>query len=322
MRSSKVTTQIPQINMQQAKYRNFKFILTSMASLMAVTSLSMMPASAELKSYSQPTDPETGGYGGFPEWYEDSTGLKLELCLAPSIDRPTPPNYCLTEPPNPDAPASVSIEDPALSNFPDEAFWWTAEAQVQQPVVINGVRRNISAILVLATEAAFGNDEVIDGDQLAFNRTRIRIQGNALKNNTKYKVSYPYGVKVLTATQKDPRKPPAINVTEDFGCAPGAINGCDFGNLLVASANRGRLLNRIGAPWLKWDASSPAAPAGYIGDPNVDHKVIGSPIADSKHITGFQNYFKVEELAADGVTVVARIAYTELFSVSGKLSTR
>lgn len=289
---------------------SIKFFLTGIASLMAMTGLSITPASANLSSFTPPTDSETGGFGGFPESYTDRSGLKLDLCLAPSIDRPTPPNYCLTEPPDSTKPASVSKSDPALSNFPDEAFWWTAEADASNT--------RVRAILVLATEAAFANEEAIDGDQMVFNRTRIRIQ--ALRPNIglisgrKYKVTYPYGTKVLTATSKDPRRlPAAINITEDFGCVVTATAECNFGDVLAASGNRGRVLNPIGNPWLTWDSSAPAAPAGYIGDPNVDHKVTGG-------LNGV-NYFRVEELAADGVTVVGQpIASTDLFSVSGKIS--
>lgn len=278
-----------------------------MVSLAVVTGFSVMPAIAELTDYNPrpPADSETGGFGGFPQSYKDSTGLKLDLCLAESIDRPTPPNYCLTEPPDQTQPASVSKTDPALSNFPDEAFWWTAEAAAPTRT------GNAQAILVLATEAAFPLGDIIDGDQVAFNRTRIRVLGG-LRANVKYKITYPYGVKVLTATRKG-NKPATINFTEDFGCAVTATTECNFADLLAPSGSRGRVKNPIGKPWLTWDNSLPTPPVGYIGDPNVDHKVTGSPFGT--------NFFKVEELAADGVTVIGQpIAFTDLFSVSGKVS--
>lgn len=280
-----------------------KFILTGIASLMVVAGVRVMPANAELKAVS-PTS-----VAGFPTWYEDSNGLRLDLCLARSISQ-TPPGYCLTEPPNPNQSPSVDAEDPAQSNFPDEAFWWTAEAQVQ--------RNNISAILVLATEAAFLNEDPVDGDQMVFNRTRIRIQGSALRVNTRYKITYPYGVQIFTATQKDRRKPPEINITQDFACAVSVTTTCKFNDLL--SPGTSRVKNPIG-PWLRWpDNPTDMPPAGYIGDPNINHTVIGSPIANTRHSTRFQNFFMVEELNASGQVVGAPIAYTDLFSVSGKLS--
>lgn len=165
---------------------------------------------------------------------------------------------------------------------------------------------------MLATEAAFANEEVIDGDQMVFNRTRIRVQGLGLVANRRYRVTYPYGVKVLTATQRDPRKPAEINLTEDFGCVVTPTAECNFADVLVPTGNRGRTQNLIGRPWLVWDpAVAPAAPAGYVGDPNVDHRITGSPTGN--------NFFRIEELNTDG-TVRRLVGQTNLFSVSGKLS--
>ncbi len=281
-----------------------KLLWLGITSLVMATGFYITPASAELFKVGS-TKPETGN---FPEWYEDSNGLRLNLCLAGSIDRVAPPNYCLTEPPISTSPSSVDEVNPGESNFPDEAFWWTAEAAVINPAGANPGR----AILVLATEAAFANGEALDGDQIVFNRTRIRIQGLGLRNGIKYRITYPYGVKILTATQRDARKPAEINITEDFGCVVSALAECNFKDVLAPSGNRGRVLNPIGKPWLVWDpAVAPAAPIGYIGDPNVAHRVTGSPTGN--------NFFKVEELNSAG-TPVRTIANTNLFSVSGKLS--
>lgn len=279
-----------------------KFILTGIASLMVVAGVPVMPANAELEAVSPTT------VAGFPEWYEDSNGLRLDLCLAPSISRPQP-GYCLTDPPDLKQPPSVDAENPANSNFPDEAFWWAAEAQVQ--------RNNINAILVLATEAAFVNEDPIDGDQMVFNRTRIRIKGSALKANKKYKITYPYGEQILTAIQKDRRKPPEISFNQDFACAVSVTTACKFDDLL--SPGTTRFKNLIG-PWLRWpDNPMDMPPAGYIGDPNVPHTVIGSPIANTRHSTRFQNFFMVQEVDANNQPVGEVIAETDLFSVSGKL---
>ena len=280
--------------------KSSKLLWLSVAIVVIATGLNIAPASAELFKIGI-EKPETGN---FPAWYEDSTGLRLDLCLAASIDRINPPNYCLTEPPDQTKLPYVDAFDPAASNFPDEAFWWTAEAEVT-----NNTGR---AILVLATEAAFSNGEVVDGDQIVFNRTRIRVQGLGLKKGVKYRVTYPYGVKVLTATQKDLRKPAEINVTEDFGCPISLVAACNFKDVFAPTGNGGRVLNPIGKPWLVWDpAVAPKAPAGYVGDPNVEHRVTGSPTGN--------NFFKIEELNSSG-TPVKTIVNTNLFSVSGKLS--
>lgn len=278
---------------------NTKFLKASIASLAVAAGFGITPALAELSEVG-PVSPETGN---FPQWYKDSTGLKLDLCLAGSIDRLEPPNYCLTEPPDPNNPPSVDAFDPTASNFPDEAFWWTADAVI--------TANNGRASLVLATEAAFALD-VVDGDQMVFNRTRIRVQGLGLVANRRYRITYPYGVKILTATQRDTRKPAEINFTEDFGCVVTPTAECNFADVLVPTGNRGRTQNPIGRPWLVWDPTVlPAAPEGYIGDPNVDHVVTGSPTGN--------NFFRIEELNTDG-TVRRLVGQTNLFSVSGKIS--
>lgn len=279
---------------------SFKFLWTGIVSLAVATGFSVTPALAELYEVG-PTSQETGN---FPQWYKDSNGLKLDLCLAGSIDRLEPPNYCLTEPPDQLNPPNVDNFDPAASNFPDEAFWWTAEAGI--------TANNGRALLVLATEAAFANEEVIDGDQMVFNRTRIRAQGLGIVNGRRYRVTHPYGQEILTATQKDRRKPAEISFNQDFGCVVTATSECNFRDVLAPTGNRGRTKNLIGKPWLVWNpAVAPAAPDGYVGDPNVDHVVTGSPTGN--------NVFRIEELDASG-NPVRTIAQTNLFSVSGKIS--
>lgn len=279
---------------------SLKFLFAGIASLAVATGISVVPAIAELADFDRDnTSPETAtGYppetGGFPRWYleKNNRGLKLDICVDPNNP------LCLAAPlPNPDAP--ISFPD----NFPEEAFWWTTEA------LTTTTPGGAKALLVLATEAAFASGDPVDGDQIVFNRTRIRILGGLIANR-KYKITYPYGVKVLTATRKG-NKPATINFTEDFGCAASLVTICDFGTVLVPNG-RGTVTNPIGKPWLTWDDSLPTPPTGYIGDPNVEHKITGSPFGT--------NYFKVELLNPAGTAVASRIAYTDLFSVSGKVS--
>ena len=78
---------------------------------------------------------------GFPLWYEDSDGTRLELGLDP-----TDPNLPALELPTPGAP--VAFPD----NFPDEAFYFTAEAEM---LVGGPAGTTARARLILALEAAF-----------------------------------------------------------------------------------------------------------------------------------------------------------------------
>lgn len=115
-----------------------------------------------------PTDP----INGYPMFYEDANGLRLDLC--------TDLNKCFFEPPDPGLPASFP------DNWPDEAFYWAAESIMQEA---DGTK----AILVMAREAAFFNDAAVDGDQIVFSRTRFYIDGAPQMVGNTYTITYPYG---------------------------------------------------------------------------------------------------------------------------------
>ena len=114
---------------------------------------------------------------GFPAWYRDSNGVRLEACT--TLEDP----LCATLPdevPDPDAP--VSYPD----NFPGEFFYQLAGAEVAG----NGVDMTVG----LDLEGAWANEEVVDGDQMVFGRVRIRDKGIA---DGEYRVTHPYGVDVV-----------------------------------------------------------------------------------------------------------------------------
>jgi hypothetical protein len=214
-----------------------------------------------------PVDPRIG----FPLWYQDDTGVRLQLCLDAAANR------CLTPLPNLGAPASVNDR---LINFPGEAFWWTAEAEVTLP---NGER----ARLVLAKEAAFTTEEATIGQQISFDRVRVRFE--EVTPFGVYTITHPFGTMTVTADEDG-----EVDVTEDIGCG-------------AAPCNFAQSLNGKISHFLKWDpAFAPAAPAGYLGDPSVDHRIIGSPFNT--------NFFRI---VGPGVGTVTQ----NLFSVSGKLFT-
>jgi hypothetical protein len=208
---------------------------------------------------------------GFPAWYRDSNGVRIEACT--TLDDP----LCSTLPdevPDPDAP--VSYPD----NFPGEFFYQLAGAEVTGP----GVDMTVGMDL----EGAWAAEAVVDGDQMVFGRIRIRDKAIA---DGEYRVVHPYGVDEF-AVEGD-----GINYTQDIGTTPGA-----FGQALSS---------RVG-PFLRWDpAVAPAAPSGYIGDPGVDHAVVGSPYGT--------NFVSVERKNADGTWT--ELARQTQFSIQGRLAT-
>src|SRR3954469_21882633 len=211
---------------------------------------------------------------GFPAWYRDSNNVRLEACT--TLDDP----LCSALPdtvPNPDAPVSYP------ENFPDEFFYQLASANV---TMANGVVATVGMDL----EGAWAAEKVRPGDQMVFGRVRIRFDAPA---GARYRITHPYGIDEIVATDR------GVNMTEDIGTAPGA-----FGDAMKS---------RIG-PFLKWDpAAAPAAPAGYVGDPGVDHKVVGSPYNT--------NFIRIERLDPATGAVQTQVGFTDLFSVQGRYAT-
>lgn len=176
---------------------------------------------------------------GFPSWYEDSAGTRLELCL----DAQNP--YCgILAGDVPDEERPISFP----ANFPEEAFYMLASSELELP---SGGR----AVLVLGLEAAFSNT-VQPGDQVVFGRQRVTVRDAPA--NTTLTFTHPYGTMTVDTDQTGAGK-----LVEDISPAPG--------NFTTA------LKSNIG-PFLRWDpATAPAAPAGYLGDPGQEHTVTGSP---------------------------------------------
>ena len=177
---------------------------------------------------------------GFPLWYRDTNGVRLELCLDPNDA-----NCIMGDIPDPTKP--VSFPD----NFPDEAFWSSAESSID-------AGGGEQALLVTAVEAAFASQDGLPakGQQISFGRIRIRASG--LVDGADYKVTHPYGVDTLQAETGAVK---GINVTED-------------GGNLTPDGVFDQTLGSRPAPFLSWTTG---APTGYLGDPTVEHAVTGSP---------------------------------------------
>ena len=217
---------------------------------------------------------------GFPRWYEDSNGLRLDLMEAADT-------FGISDPVDAGNPFSQQI------GFNAEGFWWSADAKI-----------GTQATLVLAMEAAFAGEAAVDGEQSAFGRIRYRVDG--LIAGETYTIRHPFGT-VSEVADVDG----TVNVSSDIG---------GFGVPGFPANFNIPLVSGIG-PFLTWSTFDPNpadtdpllknnqpayASRVYIGNPAVEHEIIGSPIT--------QNFFRVEGPGLPG----GRIE-TDLFTVTGRL---
>lgn len=157
------------------------------------------------------------------------------------------------------------------------------------------------ARFVGALEGAFSIGPPKPGDHFVFARIRVRL--DAVQPGATYRFTHPYGVEEEVADETG-----VVNFTEDIGVSPGIFTGPLDGHV---------------GPFLKWDPGiAPAAPAGYIGDPNVDHQIVGSPFGT--------NFVRVE---GPGLAVIGNQSnlcspattdciQSDLFSLLGKKATK
>src|SRR4029078_11360462 len=151
-----------------------------------------------------------------------------------------------------------------------------------------------NAQMIIALEGAFNTPGMEIGQQSVFGRVRIRVR-NSLKPNTNYKFTTPYGSEIIQAEGDG-----SIFFTADIGNL-GAPS--DFSEALLSKP----------WPFLPWAPNplNPAdkPPAGFIGDPNVAHKIVPGPGG---------SVLRMAELHASGA-VVATIDQTDLFTVAGRI---
>ena len=248
--------------------------------------------SAQAGLYDVDSGPYTLGTGNFAAWYQDTHGRVLDLCLSRARSSRVPsvpgdvPSYMCTLLPTPevfDDAQPLSFPD----NFPDEAFWFTADASLVDAA------RGIDLTYVSAIEAAFAAEEPVEGDQVSFARIRIRVD---VPSAGVYTITHPYGVEVFDVPAGGHR---AINMTRDIGIgAPKTYSGALKGDV-------GPFLRSRNGPYVETNPDT-GAQETFIGDPNLTEAVTGSPFNT--------NYVRIE--GPNGLDL-----RTELFAVSGKLST-
>ncbi|MNM63220.1 hypothetical protein D3C81_745840 [compost metagenome] len=244
--------------------------------------LLQLPAQAALNAVD--TGPYNLANGNFAAWYQDSHGRTLDLCLTKAVSSrvagaPGAPSYMCTLLPTPGVfDDTLPIVFP--TNFPDEAFWFTADAAIVDAA------RGIDLSYGTAIEAAFAAEEPVEGDQVSFARVRIRVD---VPTAGTYVVTHPYGVEVFDVPAAGRR---AINMTRDIGIAGAG----DFSGALKGDV--GPFLRSVNGPYTEGSER-------FIGDPNLEEAVTGSPFNT--------NFVRIE--GPGGIDL-----RTELFSISGKLS--
>ncbi|MDR0787744.1 MAG: hypothetical protein LBG44_07760 [Gemmatimonadota bacterium] len=241
-----------------------------------------------------PIDPATH----FPAWFKDEKGLALEPVLA--ADPYAPAIGVLPQP-----GASV-IAAPGFTNFPDEAFYYFAEARLQ----VGGAGIVGRARIIMSLEAGFGGAGFpAPGMNVVFGRLRIRIDD--VLPGGEYTVRHPYGdTDPLPADEKG-----RVSWTVDLGIAEGNV---------TQVLKTGQI-----APFLVWDTG---APTGYIGDGVTEHTVINAPeLKRLKRLgdetSGFDifacNYIEIKgpriaEGSVDAVAGNPDLVRRELFIIQGR----
>ncbi len=211
----------------------------------ALSPLAAGPAAAATAGMS-PVDPQTG----FPTWYSDGS-VKLQFCYMAGAG-------CLSEPPDPNSPASYP------DNFPEEAFWFNAEAS----------SGNLG-LYEAALEGAHLNGVVQPGDQMGFGRLRFIVDN--IKPGASYTITHPYGVNTFIAEQ-DPKVATLgrIKQTIDAGvCTPTTRVPCDWAG--VGEAFLGDDAATTTSTFLK----QVGAPAGTLGDITTARAVTGAPTGNN-----------------------------------------
>jgi len=242
--------------------------LTSRPSLYAVTALALTTLSLSVNADLVRMGPAFPAHG-FPAYYQDNTGLALDLCLPNAQELAD--GSCLMFPADVPNPANLNFSVPA--NFPDEAFWFNAGTVIP---LDTGIDPNAigNATLVLGLEAAFAGGPPAVNDQVVFSRVRYKF---IAPSEGEYTVITPYTRDTFNATAGE-----LIFNTLDIGLT------CPQGDF--SCAMKGKT-----APFLRASATPGGAPLPpvvlpggrtFIADPNADVFVTDGPEGHSFIIRG------------------------------------
>lgn len=208
-----------------------------------------------------PIDPQNG----FPQWYQDKTGLALEL-LTPKSAAELAAGYNVV------LATDTVYPEVFPSSWFVEHFYFMARSVMTVPVSFGNGQQSGRCTVSCAQEASFGGGFVKAGDQIAF--TRIRIDWRGVPYNGTYIIETPYSTNTFTGVLAGDR----IFNTEDIGFAPAPAGfqvslNTKVGPYLVASATPG------GAelPPVTFEGRS------YLANPGTLTKVTGSPLGADRN---------------------------------------
>ena len=247
---------------------------------------------------------------GFPTYYQDTTGLAIQLCLGVNADGTGlgDPNCVLGAGENPALPIAFP------NNFPAEAFYYLADADTPKigPAQVTLAFR-------LALEGAFTGDPA-PNTQTVFLRTNLRVSKvgatNGLTASSTYTFTHPFGVITCTTDALgDITTCADANGNGGGGAQAYRVEDGAFAPPLTAITAASFLaapLTGFG-PYLK--AVSPAPPAGYIGNPAVAQTIQPGPNGAALVINGPN----IDPLNADGLGDANRLTITNWF-VAGKIA--
>jgi len=193
---------------------------------------------------------------GFPEWYQDSTGLTLEMGVPLSFNELDGGWLLLLA-----GDTFFPERFPAL--FGDEHFYWSASVDGNMTTPAGTTR----FVLTMAHEAAFGGGVAAPGDQIVFTRTRIDVRSAPYSGT--YILETPYKTYELRNQVAGQR----IRFTEDLGIGPAPESFAyslktPVGPYLVPAESPGG----EELPPVEFEGRH------YIADPNQTYTVTGSPL--------------------------------------------
>ncbi|AYH46111.1 Ig-like domain-containing protein [Azoarcus sp. DN11] len=239
--------------------------------------------------------------GGFPAWYQDTTGLTLEFC-DPQNATELSGGWCRL------LAADVPTLPEAFPNaFAPEHFYFSGDAGVK---LANGG----AGSLILGLEAGFAGGAPAPGEHIAFARIRVKI--TSLPMTGKYRIIHPYGEELLDGVAGDRiffSDDVGFICVEDFTCALSSRMG-PF--LLPAATPGGAELPAV---------TGPVPGKQYLADPLRRGPVTGSVLPDFVDSAGTlrnHNIFRIEGPAGSGIGGPG-IDYLETtdFTLQGRIHT-